>query len=435
MPESSPERPAVDKLQLMLGKLAGEGEVESSGCFTVSMERAVDKLRAFRLPRKAYYVLKLIQAAVAARAEAVHVKINRTTVQVRFGLDEPLPIEELLPAMAVAEVGLEGAMGHLITGLRAALGVNYRSLFFGYWGPGQSAAFLLENGELKQSSDTRRPGGPALPGEHHYCFRLIKPWAWTLSSPNTLEAAAVAESCGFAPVDLKVDGRKVRDLVRTPAPARWHKDLTLPYNLFEWYEVTPGGPLWVQGPSPRDRSLDSGVSRSTRKSPLDLGEPLPPWLVYTGDYSLEEASVGGPIPCRFASGVGVGLEGAARVALVRDGVVVATPILFGAGAGAWAVASADRLKYDLSGFGVIRDEAFETLTEEIATSWRRMADLLLNSQVDPPIQRPPDGHKKAENPAQALGSLFDTLTGEGARKAAREVRRTMKARLTGAEWY
>ncbi|MGE0491436.1 MAG: hypothetical protein AB7S38_19660 [Vulcanimicrobiota bacterium] len=424
----------MDKLQLMLGKLAGEGEIESSGSFTVSMERAVDKLRAFRLPGKGDYVLKLVQAAVAARAEAVHIKINRTTVQVRFGLDEPLPIEELLPAMAVAEVGLAGAMGHLVTGLRAALGVKYRSLFFGYWGPGESAAFVLENGQLKRSNDARPPGGPAVAGQHQYCFRLIKPWAWTLTSPNTLEAAAVAECCGFAPVDLSVDGRTVRDIVRAPAPASWHKELTVAYNLFEWYEVTPGGPLRVQGPSPRERRLDSGVSRSTRKSPLDLGEPLPPWLVYTGDFSLEEASVGGPIPCRFASRLEVGLEGPARVALVREGVVVTTLVLFKAGAGAWAVASADRLRYDLSGFGVIRDEAFEALTEEVVTSWRRMADLLLNSQVDPPIQRPPDAHKK-ENPAQALSSLFDALTGEGIKKAAREVQRTMKARLTSAEWY
>ncbi len=68
----------MQELNMMLADLAGEGDVESSGVFTLSLEKAGEKLAAYRLLNPGLFVLNLVAAAVCAEAREFRIETRES---------------------------------------------------------------------------------------------------------------------------------------------------------------------------------------------------------------------------------------------------------------------------------------------------------------------------------------------------------------------
>lgn len=60
------------------------GEKESEGCFTLSLQQALEKFGAHRLLRRQFYLLKFVQAAVRAGAEKIRFRFNGNSASCGF---------------------------------------------------------------------------------------------------------------------------------------------------------------------------------------------------------------------------------------------------------------------------------------------------------------------------------------------------------------
>lgn len=70
----------ASELELLLQAYQGQGELDSTGSFTVDPEKLRQKLSRFLLPEPHAYILKLIQWAVACQATRIKVEVGRRDV-------------------------------------------------------------------------------------------------------------------------------------------------------------------------------------------------------------------------------------------------------------------------------------------------------------------------------------------------------------------
>lgn len=72
------------ELEDLLRAEIGEGVKESSGSFTISREKALEKLAAFRLASETAWVLKIVQAAVASSCTELDIRQTSTGTEFHF---------------------------------------------------------------------------------------------------------------------------------------------------------------------------------------------------------------------------------------------------------------------------------------------------------------------------------------------------------------
>lgn len=111
-----------------LARLSAEGRYDSQGSFTTSKQRLVLKLGSSQLSRQSAWLLKMVQAGVAAGAQAIAVKQTRRHTQVTLRACKGLPVAALGECLSDAKAKPEGAVGHLAVGLRA-VGMGQRRAF------------------------------------------------------------------------------------------------------------------------------------------------------------------------------------------------------------------------------------------------------------------------------------------------------------------
>lgn len=75
------------QLEALLRAEVGEAVKDSSGAFTISREKALEKLAAFRLPRDSAWTLKIVQAAVASGCSQLDIRQTGTATE--FHLSGP----------------------------------------------------------------------------------------------------------------------------------------------------------------------------------------------------------------------------------------------------------------------------------------------------------------------------------------------------------
>ncbi len=121
--------PALSRLRDLLDTLESQGEVDSTGGFSLDADKARDKLRQYRLADPYWYVLLLVQSAVARGASMIEVETDgKSSLRLRFFAD-PLgarAIRERGSALFVSNhVQREvGALQDLAIGIDAALGLQ-----------------------------------------------------------------------------------------------------------------------------------------------------------------------------------------------------------------------------------------------------------------------------------------------------------------------
>jgi len=188
-------------IENFIGNLAAIGELYSqSEEFTISEDAALAKLSGV-LEDKQHWVLKAMQAGVAANCSKISVKIRKKeTTIVWYGLP---PVEASLLRKALSQSKPTGDIfiDELVTGLRAVLGLC--AFQFG------SLGILTAAADRTLAADDQDHEQPTLsvdhPGDTVIGFR----------SKSQREAAAdqasfLAKRCLLCPVPIELDGRSIQ---------------------------------------------------------------------------------------------------------------------------------------------------------------------------------------------------------------------------------
>lgn len=107
----------------LLQQLSAEGELQSSGRFSVDVSKAKEKLAEFQFEDAFYYILKLVQAAVAGGASGLSLQSRTAEVEVTIlGLGfTPYQLENVLYSLMADSSETTPALRHFAMGLNAAV--------------------------------------------------------------------------------------------------------------------------------------------------------------------------------------------------------------------------------------------------------------------------------------------------------------------------
>lgn len=137
----------MNDLEQYLASEAAQGLMIDEGGFSLTPEKALEKLSLFSLPSPGMWVLKLLQAAVAVGAPEIRFSFQRQLVQVEFdnlgGWDAQLVLDQLLSA----QTSDRPAIRHVVTGLLgAAMGFSQ----YLAWSCGESAVRVQKSGPTSE---------------------------------------------------------------------------------------------------------------------------------------------------------------------------------------------------------------------------------------------------------------------------------------------
>lgn len=102
--------------ELLRAELA-EGTTDSSGHFTISRDKALEKLAAFRLPSESAWVLKIVQAAVASGCQELDIRQTSYATEFHFKGDTGWTLDEVENEFYQVETSSKTDLEHLKQGL------------------------------------------------------------------------------------------------------------------------------------------------------------------------------------------------------------------------------------------------------------------------------------------------------------------------------
>jgi hypothetical protein len=105
--------------RLLKDQLAG-ADLDSSGRFTLAREKALEKLSQFQLAEPTWWVLKIVQAAVASKATELVVRQTSTDTEFFFTPGEPWSVDQVEDALFDPEVSSSPGLDHFKRGLWSA---------------------------------------------------------------------------------------------------------------------------------------------------------------------------------------------------------------------------------------------------------------------------------------------------------------------------
>lgn len=178
----------------------GEGEFDSQGRFTLDAERARVTLARWQMANPWDWMLKGIQAAVAAGVQLVVMRQNRLGTQMEWEhFEAPPEWMEQLPDLLTRPLTSEHPLVHLGLAFRGA--------------PGQVRLHMA--GQQLQCLDGLLSQQPVAHGK--FCLESLQTdppgwaaWMWQSLTGNCPEFAAVRQRAQYCPIRLALDGRLVR---------------------------------------------------------------------------------------------------------------------------------------------------------------------------------------------------------------------------------
>lgn len=342
----------MSDLEDVLNERHRAGRLDSHGRFAVDFERALELLGRCRLPTPYHFQHKLVQAAVAGGATQVVVSSSGEGLEVRLeGLHVPQELVGSLLSFGL-EFTSERYLSHLATAVHAATRLGSRRLVLEVW-DGRVASVLTWS---KDQAELRGDQPCAFP-QPGLALRVTRGFFTDIFAAG---AAAWHRSTLFdyAPLPIIEEGKPVNRLPGSPGPsqAKAPSQLTLSapttWQKFLVAEKSEAG--LIAGPA---QPLDMHRSHVLVSG---LGDPSPrPWTPGQGAVSPRLQVDGAPAVGCLAQFYGT--WGGHQIRWLVDGVVL-EETWQSAGNSAppyTALVSANSLRTDLSGFKLVRDEAFE----------------------------------------------------------------------------
>ncbi|MGE0491460.1 MAG: hypothetical protein AB7S38_19780 [Vulcanimicrobiota bacterium] len=356
---------------------ARQGQTESSGVFSVDPVKARQKLALYQFTDPYIYVLRLVQAAVAAGADQVSVSSGQRSVELAFNSRfAPESLEQLLT--------LAGAgPPHLAAGLYGALNARASRIILS---SGSARLSLTAGGG--QFSQTE-----PVEGTHVTIRRKAPGFFWK----SDRESALVRERCCYAALPILCNGKIVnRAYLGLPGNdpdlregERWflgepltdytQRELFLIAEEFRPDLVTaPWQPTWGASMEAIDgldwrttkelRRNHSQSARRSRSKAADkcfarcprLGTRRSRSLVLPSETEETRAHLR---PCHLALATRRDSQGDSQLVVVRDGVALNTVFNAFPSPGALAVVSGRALKTDAGGMAVIEDRNYTSLCQ------------------------------------------------------------------------
>ncbi len=349
-------------IEHFLGAEKAAGTVDSEGAFTIDLLKARRKLGKFQFDDPSFYLLKIVQAAVSGGATRVDLRTTRESLSLCF--DSPAPVgdlETLLAAFANPLEAPEGPLRYLAMGFNASLVSDPKEIRLAWWNGEEGSALTAIGEELSVTNAPPRPAN-APAADHLTMFAIKKDkTAWPTAAATAAEVSTVRKFCGYTPIEVRLDGRLLKNRLPEAERVPWLATYSEPFLLVERLVADITGGISVVRPVFKRRHVgESGWVRETRKAETFCVQPL--------------AQTSSPVRCRNAYSIPLGLRGRDRIKMICDGIQVASVTVCENGAGAQAVMTADHLSFDVSGFGLIRDEHFDEMVKEARAAWKGMAE-------------------------------------------------------------
>lgn len=409
-----------------LARQASEGNVESHGEFTVSQEKAAQKLGRLAFPFDYAWVLKIVQAAVAWKATGIQVRQYRAFTVFAF-LPEDLhqfPTEErlvstLLSGRVFAQEPLP-LFCHGLRGLVEQAGLSFRLILntgqrvVRPIHAGRHVSALAEEERLVRLAPA--PGVRLLVAHlsfNQFFMSRYVPRPLLLGRPDLRIVEALDRYCFLCPIPLVVDGRRVdrllthpqwgfrkerRPIALTPLKCPALPPLRVPEEFEEKLIAVQTHPLRAQ------RSYGGNREGNVW---LYLEGVDPPRASENAALTKLERSRQPRLHSLFFVSHGVVVERYTTSATTRHVAMI-------------LIAGADGWDTDLSGLSLIRSEALdEAIKSAVSLAGRRLLELMVSPDVfindEPDEQSPKDSvnyqlasesHRLAE---ELVGKRFPSL--------------------------
>jgi len=142
------------ELEEFLRSQLDEGAKDSSGQFTLSREKALEKLAAYSLQGGQTWVLKVIQAVVVSGAPELVVRQTGTDTEFHFSPPQPWELHQFEAAFYDPEVSPDRSLDHLKRGLWSVSVHNMRPFMLA--SPGWSQALVWNGKSLQRAAVAER---------------------------------------------------------------------------------------------------------------------------------------------------------------------------------------------------------------------------------------------------------------------------------------
>jgi len=349
------------ELEEFLQSQVQEGAKDSSGRFTLSRDKALEKLGAFQLQGAHTWVLKIVQAAVAVRAQQLSIRQTGTDTEFHFVMAQPWSLEQVEEAFHEPEISSDAGLEHLKRGLWSVSLHNMRPFLMA--APGWSAS-LVWTGKTLQRGPTRARDSLLLAISHRTIFEgkgipLLR--NIEAASGNAAVLAELRDRAFACGIPLRVDNRRLDAL--QACPGYGVSNITYPVHLGFFSESLPNFPIppatlgGFQATQPGDKQL-SKVFHHQVTVPSSVAVAC---LITA---HLKQVKKGKSL-------VWETYMNHSTLFWVRDGVVVDKDYL---GVGNSCVscalfASSEGLRSDLSGFTLTRNDAYRERVQRICATF------------------------------------------------------------------
>ena len=348
------------ELNDLLGNLRKEGQLVSSGAFTIDLDHAREKLKQFQLENSSDYVLKLVQAAVAAGATAIRLDSSKPKVVLR------------MEGVSFTSTELESLFGYLLeekrdhntrhlrslaVAVNSALGIGAREISLESWDGSRGFRHLWTSQGPVQREATLR-GKPYCEFVLHRSLGDVAKNLWSTLNNDCLdllfhrraamdkEQAAVHDRCSFSHIPIFINGNRLEHagfgLPRYPGcPPNPQKTDIMP----SWRSMFAGGDYRFgihQGHHLIERYYPAPPTAGPEPT---LYPPPQSFATLSLDYDPREK-------CYLALGIPAGLPLHLRIFIIEDGVMLKKQTRPNEGLGANVVICGSRFTKDLSEFGI-----------------------------------------------------------------------------------
>ncbi len=250
----------MNEIDEFLERARSEGTLHSEGSFSLDVDRAKRLLDQYQFSDPNWYLLKLVQAAVACGASEINMVFRSDCVQVTILGNDMLLIQtkDVLEIMLQREQFQQGALKQLAIGLNAALAKSPERVEWSVWNPFLQEVLTLDRQNSSLSRLRERPQCLEDVGSRSfYQFSLFRTadeeyqlesqseqsWIQKLGSwlnrkrPQKAEVAEdhhrIAQRCQFTPITVRVDGRIVNQPDRLRKVANSNRQIGLEVSVLD----------------------------------------------------------------------------------------------------------------------------------------------------------------------------------------------------------
>ena len=196
----------------ILEELRQEGQVDSTGRFTLDAARAREKMKRYQLPDPHHYVLRVVQAAVASGASRIDLEVDADDCWIRFDARPPGPAElaGLFDNLfRSARDPASRALRALAIGLNSALALDPAWIRLDSQDGAEGWSLFVEAAGQRVEA---WPGAPGRASGVHIHVRQRHSWrvlgrflrGFVALHP---EARVAHEHCRWCPVPVRVNGK------------------------------------------------------------------------------------------------------------------------------------------------------------------------------------------------------------------------------------